>query len=151
MAGYSIQIDPMLIEAPAAVAWDVLTDFSSYPEWNKFTVKVTTDLKVGEPMHVYVARDGKVARQNFRLDAYEPPRLIAWSLPKIIHPWLFRAYREQEIKPVSETSCEYSTCDTFYGLIAGLIYKSQKDWVVESFTKMAADLKMRVESFTKNN
>ena len=152
MASYPIQIDPVLIEAPAAIVWGILTDFPRYPEWNQFTPRVESNLEIGGPVSLYVVlKNGKLTRQNLRLDVFEPPKCIAWSLPKMIHPWLLRAYREQQVRAVSETSCEYSTCDTFSGWIAGLVYRSQKDWVAQSFAVMAAALKERAETLVASD
>ncbi|MFT7528927.1 MAG: hypothetical protein ACI9LY_004095, partial [Arenicella sp.] len=58
---------------------------------------------------------------------------------------LFNAYREQTIVATSETSCAYSTSDTFAGLVAGKIYKAQGKWVEKNFVKMAEALKLRCE------
>lgn len=148
MAKHVISIKPIRINAPAELVWKVLTDFSAYPDWNPFSVKAHSTLVLGEPVNLYIARgrSEKLMRQSFVLEILEPPRKIAWRLPKMGHKLLFNAYREQTINPSSETSCTYSTSDTFAGLIAGKIYKAQGQWVEKNFNKMAQALKLRCES-----
>ena len=147
MAKHVITIDPVEINAPAELVWQVLTDFSAYPDWNPFTVKAESSLVIGEPVVLYIpqGRSGKLSTQTFVLEICQAPNIIAWRLPKMGHKLLFNAYREQTINSTSATSCTYCTSDTFAGLIAGKIHKSQGAWVQKSFIKMADALKLRCE------
>lgn len=149
MTSHCISIDPVEINAPAQIAWDVLSDLAKYPEWNPFTVKVISTLQIGEPVTIYIARDnGKQMKQQLRLEALEPPHKIVWSLPKLGHRRLFNAWREQHIVPLSDHRCTYSTSDTFNGWIAGIIYRTQQQWVSDNFRKLAAALKARAEAIS---
>lgn len=148
MAKHTISIEPVSINAPAELVWQVLTNLSSYPDWNPFPVKAESSLKLGEPvvLHIPQGRAGKLMRQKFILEIFDAPKKIAWRLPKMGHKLIFSAYREQTITALNETSCTYTTSDTFAGLIAGKIYKSQGKWVEKNFIKMAEALKIRSEN-----
>jgi len=147
MAKHTISIQAVKINAPAELVWRVLTDFSAYPDWNPFPVKAESTLQLGEPVVLYIpqGRRGKLMKQTFILEICQAPNKIAWRLPKMGHKLLFNAYRVQTIDAISETSCRYSTSDTFAGLIAGKIYKAQGKWVEKNFIKMAEALKLRCE------
>src|SRR4051812_34036771 len=42
--------DPVEIEAPAAIVWQVLTDMPRYGEWNPFCVGARSTLEMGAPV-----------------------------------------------------------------------------------------------------
>ena len=96
-------------------------------------------------LYIPQGRKGKLMQQKFVLEVFDAPKKIAWRLPKMGHKLLFNAYREQTITALSETTCTYTTSDTFAGLIAGKIYKTQGKWVEKNFITMAKTLKFRCE------
>ena len=51
------------IAAPAMVVWEVLTDLSRYREWNPFTVKVESTLKLNEPVDLYIPIPGQPGQE----------------------------------------------------------------------------------------
>lgn len=152
MAKYTISIPKITINAPAELVWTVLTDFPAYSEWNPFTVKAESSLVLGEPVVLYIpqGKSGKLSRQEFVLVECKAPELIAWRLPKLGHRLLFNAYREQTIEMLTKDVCTYTTSDTFAGLMAGKIHKSQGKWVEKNFGRMAEALKLRCETLTEN-
>ena len=145
MSSHTISIEPVTINAPADLVWRVLTDFEQYPAWNPFTVRAESSLQPGEPVVLYIPRGKSMMKQTFVLEIFDPPREIAWRLPKILHKAIFNAYRTQQIEALDETSCTYLTRDTFDGWIAGKLYQSQGAWVAKNFEKLAAALKARAE------
>jgi uncharacterized protein YndB with AHSA1/START domain len=42
------------IAAPAELVWSVLIDLERYPQWNPFTVKVESSLRLGEPVNLFL-------------------------------------------------------------------------------------------------
>ena len=146
MSTHTISIKPIKINAPAEVVWRVLTDFERYPDWNPFTVRAKSTLRIGEPVILYIPRGKSMMKQTFVLEVFDPPNEIAWRLPKMLHTEVFNAYRTQKITPMDTGACTYQTSDTFDGWIAGKLFKSQSDWVRKNFGKLASALKERSEA-----
>ncbi len=146
MSTHTISIEPVLISAPAQTVWQVLTDFDSYPDWNPFTVRAESTLEIGSAVDLYIPRGQKMMKQSFVLEVFDPPNEIAWRLPKMLHKAIFNAYRTQKVVPVDNESCTYTTADTFDGWIAAKLYRSQSDWVLKNFNKLADALKRRSEA-----
>lgn len=70
------------IDAPARVVWAVLVDFADYPQWNPYTLAVTTDFVVGAPIDLTLpARDGSdctfVNREHIRV--IDPPHHLRYD------------------------------------------------------------------------
>lgn len=42
------------IQAPAEIVWEVITDFSRYPDWNPFCIACDTTMKPGDPIRMKV-------------------------------------------------------------------------------------------------
>ena len=146
MAAHTISLEPYRIAAPAETVWEILTDLEHYPNWNPFTPRVESSLVVGEPVTLYVQRGKSQMKMRFVLEVLDPPREIAWRLPKMLHKAVFSAYRTQKITPVDAASCTYETSDTFSGWIAGRLYRSQSTSVLKNFNRLAAALKERAEA-----
>ena len=88
-------------------------------------------------------------KQEFVLETIEPPSVLAWRLPKIIHSKVFNAYRVQVVAPVDDNRCTYTTSDTFEGWLAGKIFRSQHQWIQNNFLALASALKARAEQQAK--
>lgn len=145
MADHTTTIAPVTINAPATRVWEVLTDLEKYPDWNPFTVKAESTLQIGDPVVLTIPRNGKMTKQTMVLEILDPPKLIAWRMPKMIHKKVFSAYRVQTIKEIDANSCIYETSDTFSGWIAGRIYKMTADYVMDNLTATGEALKNEAE------
>ncbi len=146
MAQHTTTIKPVTIHASANRVWKILTDLEKYPDWNPFTVKAESTLKIGDPVVLTIPRSGKMSTQTMVLEVLNPPKEIAWRLPKMIHKKIFSAYRIQTIKAIDANSCIYETSDTFSGLIAGRIYKMTADYVMTNLTATGLALKQHAEN-----
>lgn len=133
------------IDAPAERAWQVLTDFERYGEWNPFTTRVDTRLEIGASVHMRVRLGPLRVSQAARISAIEPPRLLAWGVtmgPR----WLLLAHREQRIEELGDSRCRYVTTDALAGLLVPLLVLLVDGFIRRGFDAMGAALKARAES-----
>ncbi|UCE85470.1 MAG: SRPBCC family protein, partial [Deltaproteobacteria bacterium] len=47
------------IDAPIERVWRILTDLDRYADWNPFTPRVESTLRIGAPVHLYVRLVGE--------------------------------------------------------------------------------------------
>ena len=132
------------IDAPIERAWEILTDFERYGEWNPFTPSVATDFEIGSPVELYVRMGPWRLRQVERIEAVEPPHLIAWSTT-MGHRFLISALREQRLEAVAKDRCRYRTSDEFAGLLIPLVMLLFRGFVRRGFNDVARGLKARAE------
>ncbi|MFE0026718.1 SRPBCC family protein [Amycolatopsis sp. NPDC059021] len=134
------------IGAPAEFVWDVLIDYPRYPEWNPYTVKVETTLRLGDPIDLSLPnRDGSagtfVNREYIRV--VDPPRHLRYDTGEEL-PGIF-AFRDQWIEPLGPARCSYRTTDTFSGKYAEAVLEQTGQWVKDGFDAVARALKTRAE------
>jgi uncharacterized protein YndB with AHSA1/START domain len=134
------------IDAPAALVWEVMTDYARYPEWNSFTVQVETTLRIGEPIDLHLpmpdGSEGTFVNREF-IRVVEPPTYLRYDTGEQL-PGIF-AFREQFISPVGPDRCTYRTTDTFSGEHADAVIEATGDWVKAGFDSVANALKARAE------
>lgn len=66
---------------PPEEVWRVLADFAAFPEWNPLVLKVEGLPGPGTKLWITIARPdkpGSVGRMKVRIEAWEPPRALAW-------------------------------------------------------------------------
>lgn len=71
------------IEAPRATVWKVLSDFSTYPEWNALTPRVVGECRAGADVRALVHLDG---------DPFWMPRRIVVADVDARFTWVGRAW-----------------------------------------------------------
>lgn len=151
MAKQTIYSEKVIINAPIEFVWDVLVDLDQYPQWNPFTVKVDTTLKIGDPVYLHVKMGSKKQRvQKEQVRAVTRPYKLAWGM-KIWNDFFLTALREQLLEPCGEGACTYVTSDAFNGILTSLIVKTFGKDIEEGFNAVAYALKERAETMWQKN
>ncbi|NLP64840.1 SRPBCC domain-containing protein [Paraburkholderia sacchari] len=135
------------IDAPASVVWDVLVDLPRYKEWNPYTVRIESTLKLGEPVHIYIpdpAQPGSEIHVFEHLVAYEPGQLLAWEQRPTAES-KDAARRDQYIEALGDERSAYFTTDLFLGVNADSIMQSFGPWVKQGFDGIARGVKAQAE------
>jgi len=143
---YTVRSDIVEIAAPAAVVWDILTNFPAYGEWNAMTPAIT-----GE-----AAQDAKIIMKtwhellnqyltlHYDIMEFVPGKTIAWAgyLPE----YELIARRDLIIEPLGEDRCAYYTVDIFAGPGGREQAEINTRWVSAAFNRQAQSLRDRAET-----
>ncbi|WP_416311577.1 SRPBCC domain-containing protein [Pseudomonas sp. W03] len=136
------------IAAPAELVWSILVDLPSYPQWNPYTVKVESSLRLGDPVNLFLpdpTRPGELLHVVEYLADFEPHRLLAWEMiASADNPDAAR--REQIIESTGPNSCRYQTTDQFLGPTADQVMANHGPWVKQGFDAVALAVKARAEA-----
>lgn len=141
--------DPIEIDAPAAVVWEILTDMPRYGEWNPFCVRAESTLEMGAPVKMSLvdyANPGRLVPNTEYVCAFEPGRLLSWEMPYDA-AWPYPARRDQIITPLGDDRCRYRSTDAFTGDNGIHVMRFAGAWVTRAFNDTAKALKARAEAF----
>ena len=138
------------IDAPARFVWDVLVDYANYPQWNPYTVAVSTTLELGTPIDLTLpavdGSDGTFVNREF-VRIVDAPRHLRYDtgeeMPGIL------AIRDQWLTELGPDRCAYHTTDTITGKYADKVMELTGDWIKAGFDSVARALKTRAESLRR--
>lgn len=133
------------IDAPAARVWSVLTDFSSYPQWNPFVRSVTGELRPGARLRIVLQPGGgKAMRFSPVVLAADPGRELRW-LGRFLLPGLFDGEHTFIIEPLAENRVRFRHGERFSGILVGMSRASLDRDTRRGFEAMNSALKQRAE------
>lgn len=132
----------IVIRAPRAAVWAVLTDFDRYPAWNPFFVHANAQFRIGGTIAVTEKlNNGKLLRFEARIDDIQPLKSFQWEgkflLPLLWHGrHIFTLYECDAEKTLFIHREIYAgVASPFFGL----------DGIAPCFEKMNQALKRRAE------
>lgn len=133
------------IAAPCAQVWKIITDFSSYPQWNPLITHVQgnlqMDAKIIQTVQIHAK---KRVRQSQQIRLIDAPYRLCWGT-KIFHPRLLAAERWQYVEAISDHRCRYTTYDDFSGLLSPIVRHLYQVSLQQGFERMALALKNYAE------
>ena len=128
------------IAASPERVWSLLTDASSYPDWNPSIANIEGDMSMGSKVRLVSKVNPK---RTFTLTATvgEPPNAMVWSdgMPF----GLFTGERTFRLS-AAERGTNFSMTEEFRGPLSGLITKAIPD-MTDSFDHYADGLKAAAE------
>jgi uncharacterized protein YndB with AHSA1/START domain len=128
------------IAARAETVWNLLTDASSYPDWNRSVLNIEGQIAEGEKIKLTsVVNPNRQFKLN--VSAVDAPKSMVWwdGMPL----GLFKGVRTFQITP-KDGGIEFSMEEVYSGLMAPMITKSIPD-MTESFELFADGLKNEAE------
>jgi len=130
------------IDASAESVWRILTDFSSYPQWNPFIRRISGKLATGERLEPPGSRS--IALRPAVLNA-EPNHQLRW-LGHLFVPGLFDGEHSLSIQPLGENYVRFVQREAFRGLLVPLFARSLDNNTRRGFEEMNRALKERAEA-----
>jgi len=136
----TVSSDEVLINAPAAMVWDVLVDFDNYHKWNKFCPSCEAELVMGSPVKMKIDLGFGWQEQVEYICRIDPGEAIAWGMEnKPEDP--VHAVRTQYLKAVDDNSCSYQSVDEFGGPELASMMELMAKPVEDGFNLCAYSLK----------
>ena len=128
------------IAAPVEAAWNLLTDASSYADWNPAVVSIEGLIVAGKAVRLVSIVNPK---RTFKLKvvALEAPHRMVWASGMPLG--LFTGERTYLLEP-DGSGCRFSMTEEYSGPLAGLIPRSIPD-MTDLFEAFADGLKEGAE------
>jgi uncharacterized protein YndB with AHSA1/START domain len=117
-----IGVAEALVKAPIEMVWRILTNFESWPSWNKNVSKIHFDggVKIGTSF-VWVASGSKIFS---RLEEVDVPNRLSWSGKTLgiraLHVWMFEK-KDEGTHVYTEESLDGFIMRLFPGLMKKIL------------------------------
>ncbi|CAM3626010.1 SRPBCC domain-containing protein [Nocardiopsis rhodophaea] len=134
------------IDASAELVWEVLTDFSAYPEWNPFIVKATGQPSAGEKLRVELSTGSREMSFAPTVLVAEPERELRW-IGRFGVPGVMDGEHYFSIERIEDGRVRFIHGETFTGVLVPFVGRALD--VEGDFTAMNAALKDRVEKMRR--
>ena len=129
------------INASPDTIWQILTDTSGYPDWDKTMNRIEGKLALGEKVTFHT----KLSSQAFpvKVTTFEPSRkmILTGGMPL----GLFKSERTHTLTPNGSGQTTFHTVEIFSGLLLPLFGRNLPD-LTENFQGFVAALKARAET-----
>jgi hypothetical protein len=136
----------IVISAPAEKVWSVLTDFSSYPEWNPFVVCIQGELATNARLEVEIKPPGgRGMTFKPKLTQLIPGQKLAWT-GRLPVPGAFQGEHRFELWPLGADRTLLIHAERFSGLLVPLLEKSLETKTRAGFEAMNEAVKERAEA-----
>ena len=133
------------IDAPLARVREILGDLAAYPEWNPFTPRAESTLRVGDPIRLRVRLVGDRLIDRVETVTAAEPKRLCWSM-KMGGRFLLAAERCQVLTPLEDGRTRYVTEDRFRGILTPFVMLFFGAAMQRGFDDCALALKKRAES-----
>lgn len=110
------------IKATPERVWHILTDFSSFPEWNPFIRTAKGEIRVGKRLKVKL-KPPKGMGMTFKPKVLtaRPNQELSW-LGHLFIPWLFDGRHIFTIVPLDENKVMFVQRERFIGILVPLFW-----------------------------
>lgn len=135
----------IIINASKENVWNVLTDFSAYPQWNPFLTKVEGRLVKGSRLRNTMQNDGRTFVFKPKVVSVVPHHYFDW-LGSLWIKGLFDGHHYFEIDELAADQVKLTHGEQFSGLLSASILKRIGEATRHNFIAMNRALKERAEA-----
>jgi hypothetical protein len=133
----------LVVEAPADVVWQVLTDFGQYRSWNPFVLACRSSLKPGDPIRMDVALVGTQKVEEV-IESCTPGAGFAYHM-KPYPLGALSSRRTHEITALGPGRARYRSYFHLEGWLMPVVRGLMGARLERGFAGMTAGLKQRAE------
>lgn len=132
------------IEGTAAEVWAVLSDFSTYGEWNPGFTSIEGRAAAGTKLKVaFALNGGRTMTMRPTVLVAEPERELRW-LGRLLLPWVFDGEHRFEIHETAPGRVTFVQAERFRGLLVPFLRRLIEVDTLATFGRVNAALAARV-------
>jgi len=133
------------IQAPAELVWELISDFSTWEQWNPVHPRAEGQLKIGTSLSVHQALPGEPVRviQPVVQD-WVPYEQLHWRSTRL--GGFVTAIRYIEIENMGPSSSTFSNGELFMGMLVRWISRDDRRKLKAAYTQMGEALRDHAEA-----
>ena len=133
------------VQAPAELVWELISDFSTWGDWNPIYRKAEGQMKIGTPLTIEQALPGEPVQviQPVVQD-WVPFEQLHWRSSRL--GGFVTAIRYIEIERMGEANSTFSNGELFMGMLVRWVSKSERRKLRAAYTEMGEALRDHAEA-----
>lgn len=135
----------IIINASREKVWQVLTDFSSYADWNPFIIHIEGELKKGSKLKNTLRNGDRTIKFNPIVQEVNYGESFSW-LGNLLFKGLFDGLHSFIIEDAGKNHVKLIHSEIFTGLLSSFILKKIGAETRNNFIQMNLALKNKAES-----
>jgi hypothetical protein len=134
------------IRAPLDAVWEVLTDFSAYPEWNPHIRRVRGNPRAGGRLTIRSEPPtGRPVVLRPVVTVWDPPTELRWR-GTFVHRRLFSGEHGFKLESLDNDRVRFHQDETFSGLLVPLYARLRLNRTRDGFARVNEALRERAEA-----
>ena len=127
------------IDAPPTVVWDVLTDLSSYREWNPHVIDARGDLREGSEIEIHVQpSNGRSRTMTTTVTEFDPQRRLTW-VATVLSSWLFEGRHSFALEPIDDARTQFVNRERLSGVLVPFVVADDARLDYEAMNRAIAE------------
>lgn len=134
------------VQAPAEIIWEVVSDFSTWKDWNPIHPRIEGEMRIGTSLVVdfVPVADGPVTTLAPIVQDWVPYEQLHWRTSKL--GGFVTAIRYLEIEQMGDAGSTFSNGELFMGPLVRFVSRDERRRLKAAFTRMGEAVKARAES-----
>jgi len=133
------------VQVPAEVVWDVISDFSTWQDWNPVHPRIAGELRIGTSLAVDLVPvpDGPVTTLAPVVQDWVPYEQLHWRTSRL--GGFVTAIRYLEIDSMGPFNATFSNGELFVGPLVRMVSRDERRRLKAAYTRMGEAVKARAE------
>ena len=133
------------IQAPAELVWELISDFSTWEQWNPVHPRAEGQLKIGTSLSVHQALPGEPVRViQPVIQDWVPYEQLHWRSTRL--GGFVTAIRYIEIENMGPGSSTFSNGELFIGMLVRWVSREDRRKLKAAYTQMGEALRDHAEA-----
>ena len=134
------------VQAPAEIVWEVISDFSTWKDWNPVHPRIAGEMRIGTNLAVdfVPVADGPVTALAPIVQDWVPFEQLHWRTSRLAG--FVTAIRYLEIENMGPTNATFSNGELFMGPLVRLVSREERRRLRVAFTRMGEAVKTHAEA-----
>ena len=133
------------VQAPAEIVWEVISDFTTWSDWNPIHPRIEGELRIGKPLTVDVVLDeGQSSTIQPVVQDWVPFEQLHWRTQRL--RGLVTAIRYLEIENMGPANATFSNGELFMGPLVRWVSRDERRRLRAAYTRMGEAVRERAEA-----
>ena len=133
------------VQAPAEIVWDLVSDFSTWKDWNPLYRQAEGQLKIGTALTLEQHLPGEPAKVISPIvQDWVPYEQLHWRSSRL--GGFVTAIRYLEIENMGPNNSTFSNGELFMGLLLRFVSRDERRKLKAAFTEMGEAVRDRAEA-----